>query len=417
MARHRNEVAREWQVRPHGRLATAFAVWHTEAAKRARLMNGATMRRVAAALRHRRLLPALKRWDVAAARRGNAIQRFGRAVAALRYRWRRAAFNSWLEMAMTRRIALALLRRAAAALRHRQLRSALNKLLGARVAGGRRAALMRRGRAHVCVAQLLRVQRRLDWLSGESWLRRGGAPVRAAQALLAMYGRQAARLKVALEDPSAVALLPATFGAFERLRLRALCAAAVRSLRCRAAFGYWQSFAQAKSWMGTFVRESMRGRAAERRNSERQRWLDEVTAAEARWLGAEAKLMARQSFASVTAAEARWLDKVAAGAAKEEPALLSTLKVTTRPPTRPPARRPPRPHSPLFPCSLHHSSSNRSPCPPLLHSSLRRRTTWPGCPWRRRRMRSRPTSTTSKWRAPTWWRRSSPTLSARWRRC
>ena len=241
---------------------------------------------------------------------------------------------------MTRRIALALLRRAAAALRHRQLRSALNKLLSARVAGGRRAALMRRGRAHVCVAQLLRVQRRLDWLSGESWLRRGGAPVRAAQALLAMYGRQAARLKVALEDASAVALLPATFGAFERLRLRALCAAAVRSLRCRAAFGYWQSFAQAKSWMGTFVRESMQGRAAERRNSERQRWLDEVTAAEARWLGAEAKLMARQRFASVTAAEARWLDKVAAGAAKEEPALLSTLKVTPIPIARPPPTAP-----------------------------------------------------------------------------
>ena len=241
---------------------------------------------------------------------------------------------------MTRRIALALLRRAEAALRHRQLRSALNSLLSARVAGGRRAALMRRGRAHVCVAQLLRVQRRLDWLSGESWLRRGGAPVRAAQALLAMYGRQAARLKVALEDASAVALLPATFGAFERLRLRALCAAAVRSLRCRAAFGYWQSFAQAKSWMGTFVRESMRGRAVERRTSERQRWLDEVTAAEARWLGAEAKLMARQRFASVTAAEARWLDKVAAGAAKEEPALLSTLKVTTRP-TASPAHLPP----------------------------------------------------------------------------
>ena len=194
----------------------------------------------------------------------------------------------------------------------------------------------------------MRVQRRLDWLSGESWLRRGGAPVRAAQALLAMYGRQAARLKVALEDASAVALLPATFGAFERLRLRALCAAAVRSLRCRAAFGYWQSFAQAKSWMGTFVRESMRGRAAERRNSERQRWLDEVTAAEARWLGAEAKLMARQRFASVTAAEARWLDKVAAGAAKEEPALLSTLKVTTRPIARVPLAAPTFPALPLL---------------------------------------------------------------------
>ena len=317
-------------------------------------MNGATMRRVAAALRHRELLPALKRWDVAAARRGNAIQRFGRAVAALRYRRRRAAFNSWLEMAMTRRIALALLRRAGAALRHRQLRSALNKLLGARVAGGRRAALMRRGRAHVCVAQLLRVQRRLDWLSGESWLRRGGAPVRAAQALLAMYGRQAARLKVALEDASAVALLPATFGAFERLRLRALCAAAVRSPRCRAAFGYWQSFAQAKSW-GTFrarVDARARRRAAQLGAAAVARRGDGGGGAMARRRGeadGSAEVLGDCGGGAMARQGGGGRREGGAGAAVDAEGDDAT-------PT------------PSFPCSLHHSSS-RSPCPPLLRSA------------------------------------------------